>query len=311
MSASAGKALLLDSIDVNRKPRDDEIDVYGVTHKGNVRVENQDHFLLSSIYKHVEILSTSLSDLQRRPLGDERVAFLAMVADGVGGGEGGEEASATALQNALQYVVKSMDCYYRSDAGETAFINALQETAEACHRAVLARAREEGVEGTMATTLTLWFGVWPWYYLLQVGDSRYYLWRDGVLTQVSRDQTIAEELVEKGVFTRAVASRSQFAHVLSSSIGGDQTMPVVTRLKADWHNVHLLCSDGLTKHVSDERIAERLANWTTARETAELLLQDALDGGGTDNITIILGRVNPRDRRHDTHDVGHGTRETD
>jgi protein phosphatase len=295
MSASAGKALLLDSIDVSRKPRDDEIDVYGVTHKGNVRVENQDHFLLSSIYKHVEILSTSLSDLQRRPLGDERVAFLAMVADGVGGGEGGEEASATALQNALQYVVKSMDCYYRSDASETAFINALQETAEACHRAVLARAREEGVEGTMATTLTLWFGVWPWYYLLQVGDSRYYLWRDGVLTQVSRDQTIAEELVEKGVFTRAVASRSQFAHVLSSSIGGDQTMPVVTRLKADWHNVHLLCSDGLTKHVSDERIAERLANWTTARETAERLLQDALDGGGTDNITIILGRVKPRD----------------
>src|SRR6185369_8192082 len=96
MSASAGKALLLDSIDVSRKPRDDEIDVYGVTHKGNVRVENQDHFLLSSIYKHVEILSTSLSDLQRRPLGDERVAFLAMVADGVGGGEGGEEANATA-----------------------------------------------------------------------------------------------------------------------------------------------------------------------------------------------------------------------
>ena len=294
-----------------RKPRDDEIDVYGVTHKGNVRVENQDHFLLSSIYKHVEILSTSLSDLQRRPLGDERVAFLAMVADGVGGGEGGEEASATALQNALQYVVKSMDCYYRSDASETAFINALQETAEACHRAVLARAREEGVEGTMATTLTLWFGVWPWYYLLQVGDSRYYLWRDGVLTQVSRDQTIAEELVEKGVFTRAVASRSQFAHVLSSSIGGDQTMPVVTRLKADWHNVHLLCSDGLTKHVSDERIAERLANWTTARETAGLLLQDALDGGGTDNITIILGRVNPLERRHDTLDAGQGTRETD
>ncbi|HWJ14977.1 MAG TPA: protein phosphatase 2C domain-containing protein [Gemmatimonadaceae bacterium] len=311
MSASAGKALLLDSIDVSRKPRDDEIDVYGVTHKGNVRVENQDHFLLSSIYKHVEILSTSLSDLQRRPLGDERVAFLAMVADGVGGGEGGEEASATALQNALQYVVKSMDCYYRSDASETAFINALQETAEACHRAVLARAREEGVEGTMATTLTLWFGVWPWYYLLQVGDSRYYLWRDGVLTQVSRDQTIAEELVEKGVFTRAVASRSQFAHVLSSSIGGDQTMPVVTRLKADWHNVHLLCSDGLTKHVSDERIAERLANWTTARETAGLLLQDALDGGGTDNITIILGRVNPLERRHDTLDAGQGTRETD
>ena len=294
MSATVGKSLI-DSIDVNRKPRDDEIDVYGITHRGKVREENQDHFLLSSIHKHVEILSTSLTGRELLPFADERVAFLAMVADGVGGGEGGEEASATALQNALQYVVKSMDCYYRSDATETAFIDALQETAEACHRAVIARAREEGVEGTMATTLTLWFGVWPWYYLLQVGDSRYYLWREGVLTQVSRDQTIAEELVQKGVFTRAVANRSQFAHVLSSSIGGEQTMPVVTRLRADWNNVHLLCSDGLTKHVPDEQIARRLADWKSARETAELLLQDALDGGGTDNITIILGRANPRD----------------
>ena len=294
MSATVGKSLV-DSIDVNRKPRDDEIDVYGLTHAGKVREENQDHFLLSSIHKHVQIISTSLSELQRRPLDDERVAFIAMVADGVGGGEGGEEASATALQNALQYVVKSMDCYYRTDATETAFIDALQETAEACHRAVVARAREEGVEGTMATTLTLWMGVWPWYYLLQVGDSRYYLWRDGVLTQVTRDQTIAEELVQKGIFTRAIASRSQFAHVLSSSIGGDTTMPAVTRLRADWNNVHLLCSDGLTKHVSDEQIAHRLATMQSARETAELLLQDALDGGGTDNITIILGRANPRE----------------
>jgi len=294
MGATIGKSLI-ESVDVNRKPRDDEIDVYGLTHTGKVREENQDHFLLSSIHKHVEILSTSLSEGQLISLADERVAFLAMVADGVGGGEGGEEASATAVQNALQYVVKSMDCYYRSDASETAFIDALQETAEACHRAVLARAREEGVEGTMATTLTLWFGVWPWYYLLQVGDSRYYLWREGVLTQVSRDQTIAEELVQKGIFTRAIANRSQFAHVLSSSIGGEQTMPVVTRLRADWNNVHLLCSDGLTKHVSDEQIARRLANWTSARETAELLLQDALDGGGTDNITIVLGRGNRRD----------------
>jgi serine/threonine protein phosphatase PrpC len=295
MSASLGKTALIESVDSTRKPRDDEIDVYGLTHIGKVRTENQDHFLLSSIHKHVEILSTSLSDRERLPLGDERLAFVAMVADGVGGGEGGEEASATALQNALEYVVHSMGCYYRSEATEVTFIAELQEAAEACHQAVLERARQNGIEGTMATTLTLWMGVWPWYYLLQVGDSRYYLWRDGVLTQVTRDQTIAEELVQKGIFTRAVASRSQFAHVLSSAIGGEQTMPVITRLRADWLNVHLLCSDGLTKHVSDEQIARRLANLTSAKETAELLLQDALDGGGTDNITIIIGRVTPKD----------------
>jgi protein phosphatase len=221
-----------------------------------------------------------------------------MVADGVGGGEGGEKASATALQMALRYVVGSMNCYYTGDSSESDFINALQTAAMKAHEAVLERSREEPHIRSMATTLTtltLWMGVWPWYYLLQVGDSRYYLYRGGRLTQVTRDQTLAQELVDQGVFTRADAERSQFSQVLSSAIGGQQTAPVVTRLRADWRNVHLMCSDGLTKHVTDERIAERIAGMTSARELCEQLLQDALDDGGTDNITIIAGRAVPKD----------------
>jgi protein phosphatase len=69
---------------------------------------------------------------------------------------------------------------------------------------------------------------------------------------------------------------------------------VVTRLQAEWGNVHLLCSDGLTKHVSDERIAERIASMTSAKQVCEQLVQDALDGGGSDNITIIVGRQVPK-----------------
>jgi serine/threonine protein phosphatase PrpC len=145
----------------------------------------------------------------------------------------------------------------------------------------------------MATTLTLWMGVWPWYYLVQVGDSRYYLYRDGKLTQVTRDQTIAQDLLDQGVFTRAMAARSQYSNVLSSALGGDTAAPVVTRMRADWNNVHLLCTDGLTRHVSDERIAERLAAMTSAKSVCEQLVQDALDGGGSDNVSIIVGRVVP------------------
>jgi protein phosphatase len=141
----------------------------------------------------------------------------------------------------------------------------------------------------MATTLTLWIGVWPWCYLLQVGDSRYYQFRQDKLIQISRDQTMAQELVDSGVFAAAVRN-TPLANVLSSSIGGAQTAPVVKRLPNTWNTVHLLCTDGLTKHVSDERIAERLAQMTSAKEVCEQLLQDALDGGGTDNITIVVGR---------------------
>ncbi len=281
-------------LNVNVKPRDDEIDVYGLTHKGLVRADNQDHFLLASIHKRVQVLQTSIGVQQAFPLSDERLAYLAMVADGVGGGEGGERASATALEVATQYFVASTDCYYRADGTDQAFLDVLQDAAIQCHQAVLARAQAEGHGRTMATTLTLWMGVWPSYYLLQVGDSRYYLYRGGELTQVTRDQTMAQDLVDEGVFTRAMAARSRYANVLSSAIGGQHALPVITRLQADWHNVHLLCTDGLTKHVPDELIRERLANMTSSQQVCEQLLQDALDGGGTDNVSIVVGRAVPK-----------------
>ncbi len=280
----------------NRKPRDDEIDEFAVTHVGKVRKTNQDHFLLASIHKRIVLHQTSLSDQQRLPFGDERLAVIAMVADGVGGGEGGGQASATTLEIAARYLVGSADCFYRADATEEQFMHALQDAALRSHAAVLERAKATPGVRSMATTLTLWMGVWPWVYVLQVGDSRYYLYREGQLTQVSRDQTIAQDLVDQGVFSRAVGQQSRFAHVLSSAIGGEQAEPVVTRLRADWHNVHLICSDGLTKHVPDERIAERLAAMTSAKQLCEQLLQDALDGGGTDNITIVVRRLVPGER---------------
>jgi serine/threonine protein phosphatase PrpC len=280
----------------DRKPRDDEIDVHGLTHVGKVRKENQDHFLLATVNKQVNVLATNLGPQKHLPIGEQRVAFIAMIADGVGGLEGGAEASATALESVMQYVNDSMSCLYERNVTEKAFTEQLQQCALRSHEAILARRAEGHQEGTMATTLTLFMGVWPAYYIVQVGDSRYYLWRDGQLTQLTRDQTIAQELVDQGILTRAQAPHTQFAHVLSSALGADTAEPVVTRLQADWNNVHLFCSDGLTKHVSDEQIAERLRTMTSAKQVCEQLLQDALDGGGTDNITIIVGTQARRDR---------------
>jgi serine/threonine protein phosphatase PrpC len=279
-----------------RKPRDDEIDVYGLTHVGKVRKENQDQFLIATINKRVDVHLTSLNEEHKQMLsGDARLAFLSMVADGVGGGEGGAEASATALEASVEYVNQSMACYYHGQPTEASFIEELQAAALKAHEDVIARRDATGIKGTMATTLTLWMGVWPNSYLLQVGDSRCYLYRAGQLRQVSRDQTMAQDLVDEGVLTRTAAFRTPFANVLSSAIGAGNASPVVTRMVQDWGNVGLLCSDGLTKHVSDEQIAERLRTMTSARQACEQLLQDALDDGGSDNITILIGRTIRKD----------------
>jgi serine/threonine protein phosphatase PrpC len=279
-----------------RTPRDDEVDVFGLSHQGKVRKDNQDHFLIASLHRQINVLFSNLDDTDHRVRGDaHRIAFVAMVADGVGGGVGGGEASAKALEAAMQYVHESVTVYYGAKGDEHEFRELLQRAAMQAHDAVRAERERKGVRGTMATTLTLYFGVWPTYYLLQVGDSRYYVWRDGVLMQVTRDQTIAEDLVEQGAMTPDVAKRTPLAHVLSSALGSDTTIPVVTKHDSHWGNRHLLCSDGLTKHVSDERIAEVLGSMTSARQAAEQLLQDALDGGGSDNITIIVARTVPKD----------------
>jgi len=274
-----------------RKPRDDEIDVYGLTHPGKLRAENQDHFLICSLHKSIAIHGSSLPDFSPLPAGSDRVAFLAMVADGVGGSARGEEASRLAVEMATQYVTGCMRCYYAADPADAEFMEALQQAAIAAHDEFLRQAEEDPDRRGMATTLTLWLGAWPRAYLLQVGDSRCYLLRAGELTQITRDQTMAQELIDAGVLTRADASGSRLAHTLSSSIGGRQSAPVVTRIGLDWDTVVLLCSDGLTRHVPDERIQERLRSITSARQVCEDLVQDALDAGGQDNITVVVRRA--------------------
>lgn len=282
--------------DAMRKPRDDEVDFAGLTHTGKVRASNQDHFLICSLRKGVEVHDTSLDDVSRLTRAGERMAFLAMVADGVGGSAGGEIASRLALETATRYATESMRCYHDLDVtDDQSFLDALQDAAFQAHASVVAEAEADPRRRGMATTLTLWMFVWPRSYLLQVGDSRCYIFRDDELTQISRDQTMAQALVDDGVLTQSTAFQSKWANVLYSSIGGEETAPAVTQLDQDWNNVSLLCSDGLTKHVSDEQIAHRLRTMTSSRQACEALVQDALDDGGTDNITVIVGRDVKRD----------------
>jgi protein phosphatase len=276
------------------RPQFSDIDAWGLTHRGRVREDNRDHFFVGSLARGVRVEQSSFTKNTVGLLHFKRLATLAVVADGVGQYAGGEEAARRAVEGLISSVstfFQNAEC--REPEDPEIFSRLLQDAALAVHEDLLAEAHQ-GREGRrFATTLTLFLGLWPHAYLLQVGDSRCYIFRKGELTQISRDQTLAQDLVDQGVLTRTEAEKSRWANVLSSAVGGNQAEPVVTRVVRDWGTVVLLCSDGLTKHVPDKRIRERLMAMEGSRQVAEQLLQDALDGGGTDNITLIVGRTLP------------------
>lgn len=276
------------------RPQFSDIDAWGLTHQGKVRSENQDHFFVGSLTKGARVEETSIGAGEGEILHPRRLATLAMVADGVGGSAGGEEAARRAVNGLVSSVSNFFhEAEFQERKDPEVFSRLLHEAALAVHESLLGKAKREGGERRFATTLTLFLGLWPHAYLLQVGDSRCYVWQGGLLTQISRDQTLAQDMVDQGIMSRTRAEDSRWANVLSSSVGGGQTEPVVTRVVRDWGTVVLLCSDGLTKHVSDHGIQERLENMTSSRQVVEQLVQDALDDGGSDNITVIVGRTLP------------------
>lgn len=287
------RMLTLPATPVTGRPRDDELDLFGLTHPGKVRTENQDHFLLCTVHQQMVVHETSLPDPDKLPLRGERLATIMLVADGVGGSAAGREASQLAAETITRYVSNTMRCFHSSGAGEEAeFFGALREAAMEAHNAVRAESSERPDLKRMATTLTLGIAVWPRMYIVQVGDSRCYHFWDGKLRQVTRDQTVAQYLVDVGALPAERAAKSPYSNILASAIGGEEAKPEVMRLDISQRGcVVLLCTDGLTKHVSDDEIAEQLKTMESAEQVSRALLELALERGGSDNITIIIGRA--------------------
>jgi protein phosphatase len=273
------------------RPHDSELDLFGLTHRGKVRKENQDHFMLCTVHPQVVIHGTSLPDAESLPLRGERLATYLLVADGVGSGSGGGEASRVALEAITQYVASSLRSYHAAGAAsDEEFYDSLKRAALEAHEAVREKSKL-APEAKMATTLTLAVAVFPWMYVTQVGDSRCYRYWDGELLQVTRDQTIAQGLVDQGILPADRMAKSPFTHVLSSAIGGEEAMPVVTRVDIPRGCVLLLATDGLTKHVTNDEIKQEIERMESSEQLCRTLLAMALERGGSDNITLIAARA--------------------
>jgi protein phosphatase len=216
-----------------------------------------------------------------------------LVADGVGGHEGGSEASRITAEAITEYVSTTLRCYHAAGTSQDQiFLDALHAAALKAHETVSVESAIRG-DTKMATTLTLAIAVWPWLYVLQVGDSRAYFFCDGKLRQVTRDQTMAQDLIDQGVLPIERASASPYSNILSSAIGGSAALPVVSRIDVRGNGpVLLMCSDGLTKHVTDEEIERQIIGMKSSEQLCRSLLDLALSRGGTDNVTIVVGRAN-------------------
>jgi protein phosphatase len=267
------------------------IDAFGITDRGLVRDGNEDHFLIARLNKSVDVRQTSMPmERVEQELGGA-VGHVLAVADGVGGGPEGELASERALATVLSYVGKATSCFQGlSTSAEHELLELLEAAVRDTHAGLL--AEHGGVTSRMpATTLTLVLLVWPRAYHVQVGDSRAYVRRGGRMQRLTRDQTLGDFMVSVGAWTEDQARMASTAETLASAIGGSELEPVVGLIDLAPGDSLLLCTDGLTKHVSDERIANALTRAESAESTSRALLSDALAGGGTDNVTVVVVRT--------------------
>ncbi|MEO5903982.1 MAG: protein phosphatase 2C domain-containing protein [Gemmatimonadaceae bacterium] len=275
------------------RPTDEELDLFGITHKGHVRNENQDHYLISTVHPQVVIHDTSLPSTDQLPLRGTRLATVLVLADGVGGTAAGNEAAQIATESVIRYVSSTLRSYHIAGrASDDRLLDALKGAAMEAHETVKAEAALRSDHRKMATTLTVGIVIWPWAYFVQVGDSRAYVYTDGKLGQITRDQTVAQALVDQGVIPADRLESSPLKHVLSSAIGAEDAVPEVSRVDMSERGaLILLCSDGLMKHVPDDEIAAAIAGMKSSEQLSKQLMELCLERGGKDNITIIAARA--------------------
>jgi len=252
-----------------------------------VRATNEDHFAIMTIQKSVRLLATNLQDTTLLDgMGGPEVHIF-VVADGIGGTAGGKVASGVAVRSVVEYLAEAVNCVQDFDIDrEQIFLDILSTAVWRGHERL---KKMFPAQGGPATTLTMTTLVWPRAYIIHAGDSRGYFLRKGALRQFTRDQTMGDDLVDRDAVTEQQARRAGWYNVLSSEVGGC-LLPSVGLIDLAEGDTLLLCTDGLTKHVPDDRIAALLAAGS-AESAAQSLIDAALEAGGHDNVTAVVARA--------------------
>lgn len=219
---------------------------------------------------------------------------LLAVADGMGGMAAGEVAS-----NIVIGALAPLD----EDFSNTDAVDALRNHIEQANLDLRGAVQENPALEGMGTTLTAMLFTGTRLVLLHVGDSRAYVWRDGELAQITRDDTYVQMLVDEGRITAEEATTHPQRSLLTRALDGRDVDPDVSVREARVGDRYLLCSDGLSGVVTPATMAEAL-EIPDAGAAADRLIQLALRGGGPDNITVVVADVVESDLEEDAPVVG-------
>ena len=239
--------------------------------------------------KIVEEAARSDTGLQRSANEDAYLSRppLYAVADGMGGAQAGEIAARTATET------------LEREAPEAAGPNAeddLARLAGEANRRIFELARDDSSRAGMGTTLTGALVSGSEVSIVHVGDSRAYLFRDGDLRQLTRDHSLVEELRRQGQLTSEEAEEHPQRSVITRALGLEPEVDLDLHThQARTGDVFLLCSDGLTSMVREERVQEILVGSSSLREAVDALVEEANRNGGRDNITVVAFRVGSED----------------
>jgi protein phosphatase len=260
------------------------VQVFAQTDVGMTREHNEDAFVVANLTSGQHLEFERLVEQPADPLG-----MLFMVADGMGGAAAGEVAS----RMAADLVFGHMSSVWPEDSEMTGqrFAYRMKEAVELANSRIHVHAREHPEVRGMGTTATVAGVFGTDLYLAQVGDSRAYLIRAGQITQITKDQSLMQRLVEAGEITEEEAEQSERRNIILQALGPDPRVKVdLTWQGLRRNDLLVLCSDGLSGQVKKEEIAEVAASTPDLMELCAKLIELANTRGGPDNITAVAAR---------------------
>ena len=267
------------------------VTAFGISDRGLTRPANEDQFLVAELTKTMRIWQTTLPESRVR-LGDER-GHVFLVADGMGGHSGGEQASALATLAIQQFTLNTLQWFLEPDREEAQRVLAqFQRALQQADEDVRQEAAEHRELRGMGTTMTMAYQLEAQLCVVHVGDSRAYVWRNDELHQVTRDHTLIADLVRSGAVQPEDVAGHRLRHVITNVIGGTEAGVFVEShaFEVEAGDRLLLCSDGLTEMLDDATIAATLRTESEPEAACRQLVALANAAGGKDNITVVLAR---------------------